>query len=98
MTATFPVMPAGTSSLTVETVTDALGFAALQQEWDRLLQSSDSDGLFLTWEWLYTWWKHLAGDRELSILTVRCEGELVALAPCALRLASLVRRRPLPVL
>jgi CelD/BcsL family acetyltransferase involved in cellulose biosynthesis len=98
MTATFPVMPAGTSSLTVETVTDAPGFAALQQEWDRLLQSSDSDGLFLTWEWLYTWWKHLAGDRELSILTVRCERELVALAPCALRLASLLRRRPLPVL
>jgi len=81
------------TSLTVEKIGDVAGFAALQWEWDELLQASDSDGLFLTWEWLYTWWKHLAGDRELSILAVRCEGELVALAPCGVR-----RGRPLPVL
>jgi CelD/BcsL family acetyltransferase involved in cellulose biosynthesis len=83
---------------TVETIGEALAFAALQREWDELLQSSDSDGLFLTWEWLFTWWKHLAGDRQLSILAVRCDGELAALAPCALRRPSLFHRRPLPVL
>jgi CelD/BcsL family acetyltransferase involved in cellulose biosynthesis len=82
----------------VETIADAPAFAALQKEWDELLQSSDSDGLFLTWEWLFTWWKHLAGDRQLSILAVRCDGELAALAPCALRSPSLIHRRPLPVL
>jgi len=42
--------------------------------------------------------KHLAGDRRLLILAVRCEGELAALAPCCLRPPSLFRWRPLPVL
>ena len=61
-------------------------------------EASDSDCLFLTWEWLFTWWKHLAGDRQLAILAVRSGGKLVALAPFCLRPASLSRRRPLPVL
>jgi CelD/BcsL family acetyltransferase involved in cellulose biosynthesis len=98
MIATLSKTLAGPSSVTVETIGEVSGFAALQQEWNELLQSSDSDGLFLTWEWLYTWWKHLAGDRRLSIRAVRCEGELAALAPCGLRPPSLSRGRPLPVL
>jgi CelD/BcsL family acetyltransferase involved in cellulose biosynthesis len=98
MIATLPKTLAGPSSVTVETIGEASGFAALRQQWNELLQSSDSDGLFLTWDWLYTWWKHLAGDRQLSILAVRCEGELAALAPCGLRPPSLSRGRPLPVL
>ena len=98
MTATPPKTLGGRPSVTVETIGEAPGFAVLRQEWDELLQSSDSDGLFLTWEWLYTWWKHLAGDRRLSILAVRCEGELAALAPCGLRPPSLFHWRPLPVL
>jgi CelD/BcsL family acetyltransferase involved in cellulose biosynthesis len=98
MIATFPKTLGGRPSVTVETIGEAPGFAVLRQEWDELLQSSDSNGLFLTWEWLYTWWKHLAGDRQLSILAVRCDGELAALAPCGLRPPSLFRWRPLPAL
>ena len=86
------------SSPGVEKIADLRGFSALRSEWDELLRSSGSDGLFLTWEWLYTWWKHLAGDRQLSIRAVRREGELIALAPCALRPPSLFRWRPCPVL
>jgi len=86
------------SSPGVEKIADLRGFSALRSEWDELLRSSGSDGLFLTWEWLYTWWKHLAGNRQLSILAVRSGGELVALAPCALRPPSLSRWRPCPVL
>ena len=54
--------------------------------------SSDSDCIFLTWEWLYTWWKHLAEDRSLAILAVRRGGELIALQPCCLRPRSILRR------
>jgi CelD/BcsL family acetyltransferase involved in cellulose biosynthesis len=84
--------------MTVETILDVAHFAALKQEWNELLQSSDSDGFFLTWEWLYTWWKHLAGGRQLFIIAVRREGVLIALAPCCLSSASLAHRRLLPVL
>lgn len=98
MLATLLKTPAASSCVTVETIGEVAGFARLRQEWDGLLQSSGSDNLFLTWEWLHTWWKHLAGNRRLSILAVRCDGELAALAPCALCPPSLSRWRPLPML
>jgi CelD/BcsL family acetyltransferase involved in cellulose biosynthesis len=84
--------------MAVERIADAPGFEALRDEWSELLQASGADCLFLSWEWLSTWWKHLAGDRRLAILALRHGGRLVALAPFCLRPRSLWRRRPLPVL
>ena len=98
MIASLPKTLPSRSSLTVEKIGDVSSFSALQWEWNELLRSSGSDGLFLTWEWLNTWWKHLAGNRQLSILAVRGEGELAALAPCSLRSPSLSRWSPCPVL
>ena len=82
----------------VERIGDGSTFASLQPEWSQLLRSGASQCLFLTWEWLYTWWKHLAADRQLAILAVRCAGELTALAPFCIRPPSLSRRCPFPVL
>ena len=98
MTATLLKMPARAALVTVERIVDQSAFVALREEWSELLQASDSDCLFLTWEWLYTWWNHLARDRKLSILIVRRNGQLIALAPLCLRPASLPRLRVLPVL
>jgi CelD/BcsL family acetyltransferase involved in cellulose biosynthesis len=72
----------------------ASAFQNLEPEWNGLLQRSDSDCLFLTREWLSTWWKHLAEDRRLAILAVRWGGELAALAPCCVRPADWSRARP----
>ena len=70
------------------------GFDGLREEWDRLLADSASDCVFLTWEWLRTWWSHLAGRHELRIVAVRRGGELIALAPLAVRPGSLRRLLP----
>ena len=70
---------------TVQSITDVEGFERLRSEWDELLLSSPSDCVFLTWEWMFTWWKHLGGRRRLSILTVRSAGELIAIAPLMVR-------------
>lgn len=67
--------------LVVETVTDPAGFAALREEWTELLEASAADCLFLTWEWLHTWWRHLGGGRRPALLTARRGGRLAALAP-----------------
>jgi CelD/BcsL family acetyltransferase involved in cellulose biosynthesis len=58
------------------------GFGALKPEWNDLLHRSCCDNLFLTWEWLSTWWKHL-GEGELQLLGFRAEadGRLVGIAP-----------------
>jgi CelD/BcsL family acetyltransferase involved in cellulose biosynthesis len=74
---------AADTSLRVETIVDLAGFAALRDEWSQLLAASRSDNLFLTWEWLHTWWIHLCGRRRLTILALRRGTQLVALAPLA---------------
>jgi CelD/BcsL family acetyltransferase involved in cellulose biosynthesis len=71
------------TAVSVEKIEDPSVFEGLRDEWNHLLSASRSDCLFLTWEWVHTWWKHLAGARSLSILAVRCDGELVAIAPLA---------------
>jgi len=78
----------------IETIAEAEGFRRLRPEWDELLSTSSSDSLFLTWDWMYTWWKHLGGGRRLSILAVRSAGELIAVAPLALRRPDYVRLTP----
>jgi CelD/BcsL family acetyltransferase involved in cellulose biosynthesis len=62
-------------------------FESLRRDWDDLLQASSSDCFFLTWEWLRSWWKHLAGQRELSLLAVHSQGEIIGLAPFSVRSA-----------
>ena len=77
------IMPASIAA--VESVVDGVqAFDDLRQEWTELLAASKSNCIFLTWEWLYTWWHHLAGDRRLHLLLVRVEDQLVAIAPFAL--------------
>lgn len=70
----------------VELVDEPEGFEALRSEWDALLAASSADEVFLTWEWLHTWWRHLGrrDGRRLALVAVRRDGELAALAPWAL--------------
>ena len=84
--------------LDVEIVRDAARFAELREEWNALLQASSADCIFLTWEWLHTWWTHLAERRRLHIVTVRSGRELIAIAPLALNPGRLSLLRPLPTL
>ena len=69
------------SALSVHRITDVVGFHALRPEWTELLEASPSDCIFLTWEWLYTWWKHLGAGRRLDLLAVRKDDELIGLLP-----------------
>lgn len=82
------------SELIVNVIEDPAGFERLQPEWNELLQASAANCLFLTWEWLYTWWKHLSEGRKLCLITVRSGGELVAIAPLAVRPRKLTRLLP----
>lgn len=73
----------------VEVVDDPVRFAALEPEWNELLADSAAGCPFLTWDWLHAWWTHLGGDRRLSIVIVRQEGRLIAIAPLSLSRARL---------
>src|SRR5258708_21359148 len=76
----------------LDVIENAADFGDLADAWNELLQDSAADCVFLTWEWLYTWWTHLSGGRRLAIVTVRSGTILVAVAPFMLgrrRLAGL---------
>lgn len=73
-------------------------FFALREEWQELLNDSSSNTLFLTWEWQYTWWLHLAEKRQLAILTIRKDGILMAIAPMTVKPADLKRMMPFKIL
>ena len=56
---------------------------AVEEEWLALLQRSDSDCVFLTPDWLCSWWETFTGeDDRMCVCTVRNRrGNLIALAP-----------------
>jgi len=82
----FSDSPPGTfamvEDLRVERI-DSWGSAhGLESLWNDLLAESTSNNVFLTWEWLNSWWKAYGGTRQLMILTcVDRAGALVGIAP-----------------
>ena len=71
-----------THAIQFDEVTTLEGFRALEPEWNALLQRSAADTIYLTWEYLTTWWEVFGKTRELWILTARDEGgRLIGLAP-----------------
>lgn len=85
-------------AVSMEMVDDIGAFARLAPDWNELLAASESDGLFLTWEWMFTWWRHLSKGCKLQIIVLRSGGTLIALAPLALRRASFLGVPPVATL
>ena len=62
-------------------ITDIRAFHSLREEWTSLLDASGSWNPFLTWEWMWAWWTHLREHATLHIISVRADGQLIAIAP-----------------
>lgn len=62
-------------------------FYSLRNKWDELLSKSNSNTIFLTWEWMYSWWKNYKDDKQLFILKAEdsVDGELIGIAPFYLK-------------
>src|SRR5260370_6782202 len=78
----------------VKLIRTAEEFCKLRDEWNVLLESSSSTCVFLTHEWLSTWWKHLSEGRKLAILTARDGGKLIGILPLAIRPPQYARMMP----
>jgi CelD/BcsL family acetyltransferase involved in cellulose biosynthesis len=77
--------------LALEVINTEKRFEGIRGEWTELLTHSSANCIFLTWEWLHTWWKHLAGGSKLHILAIRSGADLIAIAPLASSSTKLVR-------
>jgi len=68
----------------VEKISDPIRFAAIRREWDELIDDSDA-AIFNSWEWMYPWFRRIAPERKLSILSAwNDQGTLVGVLPLAL--------------
>ena len=54
-------------------------FDSMRADWHDLLARSQA-GVFQSWEWLHSWWRHL-GSGDLWLLAMRRQGRLIGLAP-----------------
>ncbi len=68
--------------LSIKKISTQDEFSNLKGNWTTLLKKSGADTVFLTWEWMYTWWEYFHENKQLFILTVYDEnGKLVGIAP-----------------
>ena len=66
-------------------LTSSKEFFEIKDRWNSLLSDVQSNNVYLTWEWLFTWWDVYKGGRELFILLAKKDDQLVGIMPLALR-------------
>ena len=69
-------------NIVVRVVTESQELDSLIGVWEYLLQKSgDDNSIFLTFEWILSWWHHLGGGNRLNILVFEKAGEPVGIIP-----------------
>ena len=77
------------SKIDIQIVKNTQTFYNLRLEWSSLIKNSLTDSIFLTWEWVYSWWLAYSKDKQLYIITVRNgNNELIGIAPLFFRQAK----------
>lgn len=56
-------------------------FLEARDLWNQAVQRSLDDNIFLTWEWLSSWWKHFGDKRRFLVIAVTDGNEISAAAP-----------------
>jgi len=73
----------------VEIVTDASVFDRLEAEWNDAVERAGIAHPFLRHEWLRTWWECFGDGRQLHIVIVRADAQIIAIAPIVSEAVSL---------
>lgn len=68
-------------SITITLSHEIESLAALRDEWVDLQSRSSATGMSLTWQWIYTWYKHFDHFGELWIITAHKDNRLIGIAP-----------------
>ena len=56
-------------------------FKLIKNHWNELLEKSQTDKLFMRWEWLFNWWIVFGDNHQLFIILVHENNNLIAIAP-----------------
>ncbi|SNQ59942.1 hypothetical protein MNV_1440001 [Candidatus Methanoperedens nitroreducens] len=56
-------------------------FKSIRGIWNDLLAKGHDKNIFLTWEWLFEWWKHFSDNKKLKILMVEDRDDTIGIMP-----------------
>jgi CelD/BcsL family acetyltransferase involved in cellulose biosynthesis len=72
------------SKTTIRVVTRPEEFESLAPIWDRLLEDCrDESSMYLSLEWLATWWRYFGEGKRLNLLLFEREGKVTGIVPLA---------------
>jgi CelD/BcsL family acetyltransferase involved in cellulose biosynthesis len=58
-------------------------FAGMRERWNRLLDRSPTNEIFLSWEWMHSWWNAFKNDNKQLLILIGTDirGDLIGIAP-----------------
>ncbi len=68
-------------TLSIRIIDSEEEFIKLKDSWNDLLDNSNADTIFLTWEWVWEWWQHFRKSKRLVILVAQEAGRIIGIAP-----------------
>lgn len=78
--------------LSIKLVTDSDSFDAFQNQWDDLVDVADSY-FYQTFDWNRTWWNYFGEGRDLHIILLFHDDEMVGIAPMFLDTIRVMGRK-----
>ena len=69
------------AGLSLRWVRDGTALAALESQWDRLLEGCETVSPFMRWDWVWRWWRAHEDAFRLVVLVAEERGDVVAIAP-----------------
>ena len=70
------------NNTTIRVVTETEELESLARVWDSLLpKCRDDNSIYLTHEWLSTWWKHFGERKKLNILLIEKGRQVIGIVP-----------------
>ncbi len=79
--------------LRIDSISTEAELRRLEPEWNALLHRSNADTIFLSWEWISSWWSCYGGARRLQVLVARDEeGVCQGIAPLYVEIRKTVGR------
>jgi CelD/BcsL family acetyltransferase involved in cellulose biosynthesis len=69
------------SGITLGIVSQPTELAALQPDWDRLVDRMEVPSPFLSWDWNSSWWETFGGRKQMRVAVLSDASHIVGIAP-----------------
>ncbi|HAZ09628.1 MAG TPA: hypothetical protein DCY56_00770 [Candidatus Omnitrophica bacterium] len=71
--------------ITIEEIFNLDGLKQMEDNWGYLLKESGVDNIFLSFDWILTWWRCFSRGNSLFVLKIMDKDQLIGIAPLMIR-------------